>query len=48
MLDIFYVVVVIVFFALMWGFTRAAERPLRRSHGIRNCRNRLPYFCSSI
>jgi len=26
MLDIFYVVVVIVFFALMWGFTKAAER----------------------
>lgn len=26
LLDIFYVVVVIVFFALMWGFTKAAER----------------------
>jgi hypothetical protein len=26
MLDLFYVLVVIVFFALMWGFTRAAER----------------------
>jgi hypothetical protein len=26
MLDVFYVAVVIVFFALMWGFTRAAER----------------------
>jgi len=26
MLDLFYVVVVIVFFALMWGFTKAAER----------------------
>jgi len=26
MLDLFYVVVVIAFFALMWGFTKAAER----------------------
>jgi hypothetical protein len=26
MLDFIYIVVVIVFFALMWGFTRAAER----------------------
>jgi len=26
MLDLFYVAVVIVFFALMWGFTKAAER----------------------
>jgi hypothetical protein len=26
MLDIFYVGVVLVFFALMWGFTKAAER----------------------
>jgi len=26
MLDLFYVVVVIVFFALMWGFTKASER----------------------
>jgi len=26
MLDLFYVVVVIVFFVLMWGFTKAAER----------------------
>jgi len=26
MLDLFYVVIVIVFFALMWGFTKAAER----------------------
>ena len=28
MLDIFYVAIVIVFFALMWGFTKAAERLL--------------------
>jgi len=26
MLDVFYVAVVVVFFALMWGFTKAAER----------------------
>jgi len=26
MLDIFYIVVVLIFFLLMWGFTRAAER----------------------
>jgi len=26
MLDVFYVGVVVVFFALMWGFTKAAER----------------------
>jgi hypothetical protein len=26
MLDVFYVGVVIVFFALMWGFTKAVER----------------------
>jgi len=26
MLDLFYAAVVIVFFALMWGFTKAAER----------------------
>jgi hypothetical protein len=26
MLDIFYVAVVIVFFALLWGFTKASER----------------------
>jgi len=26
MLDIFYIVVVLIFFSLMWGFTRAAER----------------------
>jgi len=26
MLDIFYIAVVIVFFALIWGFTKAAER----------------------
>jgi len=26
MLDLFYVVIVIVFFVLMWGFTKAAER----------------------
>jgi len=26
MLDLFYVAIVIVFFALMWGFTKAAER----------------------
>jgi hypothetical protein len=26
MLDLFYVLVVVVFFALMWGFTKAAER----------------------
>jgi len=26
MLDIFYIAVVIVFFALMWGFAKAAER----------------------
>jgi len=26
MLDIFYIAVVIVFFALVWGFTKAAER----------------------
>jgi hypothetical protein len=26
MLDVFYVAVVVVFFALLWGFTRAAER----------------------
>jgi len=26
MLDIFYIAIVIVFFALMWGFTKAAER----------------------
>jgi hypothetical protein len=26
MLDLFYIAVVIVFFVLMWGFTKAAER----------------------
>jgi len=26
MLDVLYVAVVVVFFALMWGFTKAAER----------------------
>jgi len=26
MLDLFYVVIVIAFFALAWGFTKAAER----------------------
>jgi hypothetical protein len=26
MLDLFYIAVVVVFFALMWGFTKAAER----------------------
>jgi len=26
MLDLFYVAVVILFFVLMWGFTKAAER----------------------
>jgi hypothetical protein len=26
MLDLFYVAVLILFFALMWGFTKAAER----------------------
>jgi hypothetical protein len=26
MLDLFYIAVVAVFFALMWGFTKAAER----------------------
>jgi hypothetical protein len=26
MLDFLYIVVVLVFFALMWGFTRASER----------------------
>jgi len=26
MLDVFYVGVVIVFFVLLWGFTRAADR----------------------
>jgi len=26
MLDVFYIAVVLVFFALIWGFTRAAER----------------------
>jgi len=26
MLDLFYVAVVIVFFVLMWGFTKAADR----------------------
>jgi len=26
MLDLFYVGIVIVFFVLMWGFTKAAER----------------------
>jgi len=26
MLDLFYIAVVILFFALMWGFTKAAER----------------------
>jgi len=26
MLDIFYVAVVIVFFVLLWGFTKASER----------------------
>jgi len=26
MLDIFYVAVVIIFFALLWGFTKASER----------------------
>jgi len=26
MLDLFYVIVVILFFALMWGLTKAAER----------------------
>jgi len=26
MLDLFYVAVVIVFFVLLWGFTKAAER----------------------
>jgi len=26
MLDLFYVAVVIVFFVLIWGFTKAAER----------------------
>jgi hypothetical protein len=26
MLDVFYVAVVIGFFALLWGFTRASER----------------------
>ena len=26
LLDIFYIAVVIIFFALMWGFTKAADR----------------------
>jgi len=26
MLDIFYIGIVVVFFALLWGFTKAAER----------------------
>jgi hypothetical protein len=26
MLDLFYIAVVVVFFVLMWGFTKAAER----------------------
>jgi hypothetical protein len=26
LLDIFYIGVVIIFFALMWGFTKAADR----------------------
>jgi len=26
MLDLFYVAIVIAFFILMWGFTKAAER----------------------
>jgi len=26
MLDIFYVGVVVIFFVLMWGFTKASER----------------------
>jgi len=26
MLDLFYIAVVIVFFVLMWGFTKASER----------------------
>jgi len=26
MLDLFYVVVVIAFFVLLWGFTKASER----------------------
>jgi len=26
MLDLFYVAVVIAFFALLWGFTKASER----------------------
>jgi len=26
MLDVFYIAVVIVFFVLLWGFTKASER----------------------
>jgi len=26
MIDLFYVVVLIIFFVLMWGFTKAADR----------------------
>jgi len=26
MLDLFYIALVVVFFVLMWGFTKAAER----------------------
>jgi len=26
MIDVFYVVVLIIFFVLMWGFTKAADR----------------------
>jgi len=51
MLDLFYVAVLIIFFVLMWGFTKAADRLWGGgSSGICHCRSHrnLPFYLSAV